>query len=92
MDRKTREELNALSKKVFGTTSKWQKLVNNGVAEPFERDREVMITTADGKLGKKVFTDRKYVNKRYSVEEIRKFMESLLTPAVPVESAAPTLE
>ena len=83
MDRKTREELNALSKKVFGSTSKWQKLVNNGVAEPFERDREVMVTTANGQLVKKVFTDRKYVNKRYSVEEVRKLMESLVTPTNP---------
>ena len=34
MDYKTRKELNQLSKAVFGSTSKWQKFVNNGEAVP----------------------------------------------------------
>lgn len=73
-----RQELNALSKQVFGTTSRWQKLVNKGVAEPFERDREVMVPRADGTLVKKTFTDKKYVLKHYSVEEVEKLMTDVL--------------
>ncbi len=78
MDRKTREELNEMSKKVFGTASKWQKLVNDGVKDTYERDREVMVPAANGSLLKKTFTDRKYVLKRYSVEEVRKLMQDVL--------------
>lgn len=33
VDYQTRQELNALSKEVFGSSSRWQKLVNNGVAK-----------------------------------------------------------
>ncbi len=78
MDRKAREELNEMSKKVFGTTSKWQKLVNKGVAEPYQREREVMVPGANGNLLKKTFTDTKHVKKRYSVEEVRKLMQDEL--------------
>ena len=78
MDTKTREELNALSKRAFGTSSKWQKLVNDGFYEEFTRDREVMIPKANGELMKKVFTDKKKVARRYSVEEVRKLMEDIL--------------
>ncbi|CAM6005510.1 unnamed protein product [Sphagnum balticum] len=78
MDRKTREELNDLSKRVFGSTSRWQKLVNNGVTEPLERDREVMLPVENGRIVRKVFTDRKHVNRRYSVGEVRKLMEDIL--------------
>jgi len=33
VDRKTREELNALSQEVFGSSSRWHKLVTKGVPE-----------------------------------------------------------
>lgn len=78
MNRKEREELNELSKLVFGSSSKWQKLVNRGINEPYERDREVMIPTKNGRFTKKVFTDRKNVLKRYSVEEVRNLMQDML--------------
>lgn len=84
-----RQELNALSKQVFGTTSKWQKLVNNGVAEPFERDREVMVPRADGTLVKKTFTDRKYVLKHYSVEEVEKLMTDVLKARAELNTLRP---
>lgn len=77
MDRKTREELNTLSKECFGTSSRWQKIMLHGVAEPFERDREVMVPTAKG-VEKKVFTDKKNVIKHFSLNEVRKLMEDLL--------------
>jgi hypothetical protein len=74
-----RQELNELSKKVFGTTSRWQKIVNDGVAEPMEREREVLVPKANGQLVKKIFTDKKAVIKHYSVEEVKKLMEDILT-------------
>lgn len=78
MEYKTRHELNELSLKAFGTSSKWQKLVNNGFLQTYERDREVMVVEKDGKLGKKLFTDRKVETKRFTVEEVRKHMMQIL--------------
>lgn len=78
MDRKTREELNTLSKEVFGTSSRWQKLVNGGVSEPYEREREVMVPRANGTVVKKTFTDKKSVVRRMTVEEVTKLMKDLL--------------
>lgn len=78
MNRKTREELNALSKKVFGSSSKWQKIVNQGVAQPYERDRKVMIPKANGQLEEKVFTERKFVVEHMTVEQVRAKMEQVL--------------
>lgn len=77
MTRQQREELNRLSKEVFGTSSKWQKLVNDGFAEPFERNREVLIPTKKG-IEKKVFTDKKSVIRHYTVEEVHTIMKDLL--------------
>lgn len=82
MDRKTTEELNELSKKVFGASSRWRKLVENGIKQPMERDKEVMVPTRDGRsVEKKIFTEKKLVLKRYSVDEVRDLMKSLLSPA-----------
>lgn len=78
LTRTQREELNALSKQVFGTASKWKKLVENGFPEEFTREREVLVPKASGQMVAKKFTDRKYVTKRYTVEEIRKFMTDAL--------------
>ena len=82
MERKTREELNRLSKEVFGKTSRWQKIVNNGVAEPHQREREVMVPTTKG-IVKKIFTDNKNITKRYSVEEVRQLMLDILEARTP---------
>jgi len=73
-----RKELDQLSKECFGASSRWQKIVNNGVAETYERDREVLVPRANGEIVKKVFTDQKAVIKHYSVEEVRKLMTDLL--------------
>lgn len=77
MDRKTREELNALSKEVFGSSSRWKKIVENGVAEPMQKDREVMVPQA-GRIVKRTFTDNKSVLRRYSIEEVTKLMKDIL--------------
>lgn len=37
IDREEREELNKLSKEVFGSASKWQKFLNNGLKELTQR-------------------------------------------------------
>jgi hypothetical protein len=74
MDRKTREELNRLSKEVFGTSSRWKKIVDKGTVEPLERDRKVIVPKANGQLVEKVFTDKKGVTKYMTVEEVLKLM------------------
>ena len=86
MDRNTREELNALSKEVFGTSSKWKKLIEVGHSDVMERDREVMIPTKKG-LEKKVFKDKKSVTKRYTLEEVRKIMAEVLEERKKVKEA-----
>lgn len=78
MKRELRDQLNQLSKEVFGTSSRWQKIINNGVLEPYERDREVMIPRANGTLDKKTFTDKKTVVRHYSVEEVLTLMNEIL--------------
>lgn len=77
MEYKTRQELNQLSLKAFGTSSKWQKLVNNGRPELYERDREVVVPE-NGQLAKKIFKDQKVMIHRYTVEEIKKHMMQIL--------------
>jgi hypothetical protein len=65
MTKNERLELNQLSKEVYGSTSKWQKMVNKGERVPQVEKME------DG-------TDRKYMGMSYySVEEIKKTMLEL---------------
>lgn len=84
VDYKTRQELNALSKEVFGTSSRWQKLVNNGhlelltceVSETIPSDVAGVEPTVQ-KVSKPILTDsgaRQSVNKRYTVESVRELM------------------
>lgn len=87
MTHEMRDNLNKLSKIIFGSSSKWQKIVDNGIAEPMERDREVTVPDGRGGLKTKVFTDRKYVTKHYSVEEVMvMMMEALKSRAVDEKS------
>lgn len=72
-----RQTLNALSKECFGTASRWKKLMDYGIAEEYERDREVMLP-GNGEFVKKVFKDKKFVVKHYSLEEVKKLMEDIL--------------
>lgn len=82
MDRKIKEELNELSKSVFGSSSRWRKLVENGVPQPVERQREVMVPNRMGGLEMKTFTDRKNVVKRYTIDEVRELMKALKGPTL----------
>lgn len=105
MDRKTREELNKMSKEVFGSSSRWQKLVNKGIAEPYERQREVMVPKANGAVMKKTFTDKKSVVRHMTVEEVTNLMKDMLkvrearlahadaiTPVAETTSSAPSVQ
>jgi hypothetical protein len=92
MTRNEREELNQLSLRAFGSSSKWVKLVNKGVLEPMQREREVMVPKANGQLVKKTFVDRKNVVKRYTVDEVKALMLQILTPTAIPTSAVNTTE
>lgn len=78
MEYKTRQELNDLSLRAFGTSSRWQKLVNKGIPQAYERDRQVMVVEKDGSLGKKLFTDRKVELKRFTIDEVKTQMVQIL--------------
>jgi lipoate-protein ligase A len=82
MTYETRQELNALSKQVFGTSSRWYKIVTYGVNEPMERDREVLVPSSSG-IQKKVVTDSKSVVRHYSVDEVRTLMLDILAKRNP---------
>lgn len=85
-DRNVINELNQLSKEVFGSTSKWKKMVEKGVPTLMEEDT-VKLTVKDGKEEKetvktpKFYTGKdgnceihQYVLHRYSIPEVREFM------------------
>lgn len=84
VDRKTRLELNALSKDVFGVSSKWQKLVEKGYLE--EVTEEVTETVPAEKEGDAPTTKtvrvpvltasggKQSLLKRYTVETVREFL------------------
>ena len=84
---KERQELNQLSKKAFGTSSKWNKLVTRGHTAPFERKREVMVPKADGNLEKKVFTDIQHQTQHYTVDAVRAIMVKILADREASEKA-----
>jgi len=84
MDRKTRDELNSLSKQVFGTSSRWQKLVNDGFQEVITEDVTEQVPQDDGttvervvKVPKKVNGAVQSVTKRYTVEGVMQLMLDL---------------
>lgn len=65
MKRQEREYLNQLSKKLYGSSSKWQRMVNKGEKAPMEEIME------DG-------TSRKYTGIHYqTLEEVKSLMEQL---------------
>jgi hypothetical protein len=66
MKKDERLKLNELSKKVYGKSSRWQKMMNRGSVETLTRILE------DG-------TEQKYKGiKRYTVEEVQAIMEKEL--------------
>lgn len=47
LTRDQRNELNALSKEVFGVSSRWKKLVDKGEVEPITEERTSMVQVGD---------------------------------------------
>ena len=78
MEYKTRQELNELSLKAFGVSSRWKKIMDRGLQQTYERDREVVLAMQNGKLEKKVFTDQKVVIHRLSAEEVKNYMVQII--------------
>jgi hypothetical protein len=83
IERKVREELNALSKEVFGVASRWQKFID-GVKEPVTK---VVTETVPGEKGAPDTTREmtvqvpygnskkpQYVIKRYTPEETKELL------------------
>lgn len=78
MNRKTKQELNALSKEVFGTASKWQKLIEKGFIWPHEKVEEKVIpNTKTGVLEKKQFKHTEYVHIRHTEDTVRELMNNV---------------
>lgn len=77
MNHELKSEMNKLSLEVFGSSSRWQKIVNNGISEPHERDREIMVPV-NGKITKQIVTDTKNMVVRYTIDEVKKMMEDIL--------------
>jgi hypothetical protein len=84
--RETINELNALSREIFGTTSKWKKMCEQGVVQLLEEDT-TLLTIKDGKEVKETVKTPVYFKgksgeaeieqsrlHRYTVEEVREFM------------------
>lgn len=79
-----KEELNALSKEVFGSSSRWQKLVDKGHEElVMEEIAEYVPSEKEGEQGterkvkvpvKTSFGALQYVIKRYTVDSIKEYM------------------
>lgn len=81
--RELREEMNALSKEVFGVPSKWQKLLRKGTMNLQTKEITEVVPGEEGKepttkkstVAKLNEHGAKYsVQKYYTVEEIKKIM------------------
>ncbi len=81
--RAVREEMNALSKEVFGVPSKWQKLLRKGTMQLQTKEIEEEVPGKEGEAPtkKKVTVAKlnehgqKYsVQKYYTIDEIKKIM------------------
>lgn len=84
LTRAEREELNALSKDVFGASSRWQKLVTDGVSELVTEEVTELVPgekEGDEATTRQVQVPVKFGNngnisrvKHYTVDSIREFM------------------
>lgn len=102
-NRETIEEMNKLSTEVFGTKSKWKKMVEKGVAELIEEDT-TKLTIKDGKEHKETIKMpsmhvginggelHKSVLKRYTVEEAKNFMLLVKDRRAQVQAAIKRIE
>lgn len=87
MKREITEEMNALSKEVYGSSSRWRKLMDKGVPELWEREKEVVIPTRNGQVKTKVFKEHKYSIKRFTLEEVKEEMLKVLASRKGIELA-----
>lgn len=84
VDFKTKQELNALSKEVFGTSSRWQKLVEKGYSEvlteeveetvPAEKEGEDPTVQKVTKPIKTASGGFQSVTKRHTIDSVRELM------------------
>lgn len=82
--RKDREELNALSKDVFGTSSRWQKLVDKGYLELLQEEKEEEVPAekeGEAPTTRKVTVpilneagQKQHVVKRHTFQSVKEFM------------------
>jgi hypothetical protein len=88
--REIRQELDLLSKEVFGSRTKWRRMVEQGVVEPVLEDTTRYVPDPDSKNGEDYKTEVVKTNvthhgpnggelnmhtiKRYTVEEIKQYM------------------
>jgi hypothetical protein len=84
LTRNEREELNALSKEVFGATSRWQKLSNKGYSEllseevtelvPGEKEEDEGTTKQTRVPIKRADGGFQSVTKHHTVESVKEYM------------------
>jgi hypothetical protein len=84
LTREERDELNALSKEVFGSKSKWQKLINQGYAKllteevtefvPGEKEEDEGTTRKVQVPTRRQDGARQSTTVRYTVESIKEYM------------------
>jgi hypothetical protein len=102
--RETINELNALSKSVFGSSSKWKKMIDKGVPELVEEEIKKLIfkdgkeayemvkipTYFTGKFGNVEMAH--YKLNRYTVESVKDFMLMVLERRAQVQATIKRLE
>src|SRR5665213_1549886 len=79
MKRQLREEMNELSKQVFGTSSRWKKIVDYGSVDSYEEDNiKVVPNKLTGQLEQLNFKKRVNFVRHYTLEQVKELMESIL--------------
>lgn len=84
VDKETREELTALSKEVFGSTTKWKKILDEGTIELVTRKTTQKVKNAAGIEEDQEITVpvlmngvRQFTSKYFTLETLKEFMLDL---------------
>jgi hypothetical protein len=85
IDRELREKLNALSKEVFGVSSKWKSILDHGTREIVTETKNETIPGENGapdqteeiKIPVKHGTSNKYQTKYYTITEVHEMLLKL---------------
>lgn len=80
--REVRKELDALSKDVFGSSSRWQKLINKGYKELLTEEKEETVPGEKDESTKRIvnvpilttFGAHRHVVKYHTVESVKEFL------------------